>query len=294
MNMSENLQHFLEEVLLESLVDTLKLLPFLFLTYLLMEFIEHRASDKVSAFMKRAGGLGPLAGSAVGAIPQCGFSAAASNLYAARVISAGTLVAVFLSTSDEMLPILASANLSPKSIFFIVIYKVAVGILVGFGIDLAIRLSRREREEIDIDLICENDNCHCERGIFYSAIHHTLTIGAFVLAVNFIISLVIFLVGEEAIASVMNGHPVISHLIASVVGLIPNCAASVALTTLYVDGLISVGTMISGLLTGAGVGIAVLLKVNRRLKDNLFIILSLYVAGVVFGLLADLILPLII
>ena len=294
MNMSENLQHFLEEVLLESLVDTLKLLPFLFLTYLLMEFIEHRASDKVSAFMKRAGGLGPLAGSAVGAIPQCGFSAAASNLYAARVISAGTLVAVFLSTSDEMLPILASANLSPKSIFFIIIYKVAVGILVGFGIDLAIRQSRREREEIDIDLICENDNCHCERGIFYSAIHHTLTIGAFVLAVNFIISLVIFLVGEEAIASVMNGHPVISHLIASVVGLIPNCAASVALTTLYVDGLISVGTMISGLLTGAGVGIAVLLKVNRRLKDNLFIILSLYVAGVLFGLLADLIFPLII
>ena len=289
--MFENLQHFSEEVLLESLIDTLKLLPFLFLTYLLMEFIEHRASDKVNSFMKRAGALGPLAGGAVGAVPQCGFSAAASNLYAARVISAGTLVAVFLSTSDEMLPILVSANLLPKSIFLIVIYKVAVGVLVGFAIDLALRLSRREQEEIDIDLICEKDNCHCERGIFYSAIHHTLTIGAFVLAVNFIISLLIFLIGEESIASVMNGFPVLSHLIASVVGLIPNCAASVALTTLYVDGFISVGTMISGLLTGAGVGVAVLLKVNRKLKDNLFIILSLYIAGVIFGLVADLLMP---
>ncbi|MBQ8302698.1 MAG: arsenic efflux protein [Clostridia bacterium] len=292
--MSETLQHFLEEVLLESLIDTLKLIPFLFLTYLLMEFIEHRASDKVSAFMKRAGALGPLAGGAVGAVPQCGFSAAASNLYAARVISVGTLVAVFLSTSDEMLPILISTGLAPSSIAVIVGYKIAVGVIVGFGIDLVCRLTRRERENIDIDLICENDNCHCERGILYSALHHTLSIGSFVLAVNFVISLVIFLVGEEAIASIMNGYPVVSHLIASLVGLIPNCASSVALTTLYVDGLISVGTMIAGLLTGAGVGIAVLLRVNRRAKDNLFIILALYLAGALFGIFADLFMPLII
>ena len=293
--MPETLEHFLHEVVLHSVLDTLKLVPFLFITYLIMELIEHKASDKVGAFMKKSGALGPVIGGAIGAVPQCGFSASASNLYTGRIITAGTLVAVFLSTSDEMLPILISNALSPKTIAAILISKVLIGVLVGFGIDLALRLSRCEQEQINIDEFCENNNCHCEEGILRSALRHTLNISLFVLLATFLLSLLIFLVGEDAIASVMQGYPVISHIISAAVGLIPNCAASVVITTLYVDGFISVGTMMAGLLSGSGVGLLVLFRVNRgKLRENLLILLSVFLSGIIFGLLSDLILPLII
>ena len=282
---------FLDEVLLHGLLDTLKLLPFLFLTYLLMEFIEHKATDKAERFMKKAGPVAPLIGGALGAVPQCGFSAAASNLFAGRVITVGTLVAVFLSTSDEMLPILISGKISAIGIAVILLYKAAVGIAVGFGADFLFRILRREREEINIDEICDNDNCHCERGIFYSALHHTLTISLFVLAVTLLLNTLIFFVGEENLGAIMYDKPIISHLIAAVFGLIPNCAASVVLSTLFADGLITVGTMMAGLFSGAGVGVLVLFRVNKHIKENLAVLLVLIGSGVVFGILADLFMP---
>ena len=158
--------HWAEEILLDGLLDTLKIAPFLFLTYLLMEFIEHRAGEKAERFMKRAGGFAPAVGGLLGAVPQCGFSAAASNLYAGRIISVGTLVAVFLSTSDEMIPILISGQVSLGTVALIVLYKTAVGIIVGFVVDLALRLMNRKTEKINIDAICDEDNCHCEKGIW--------------------------------------------------------------------------------------------------------------------------------
>lgn len=283
--------HWVTEIFLHGLLDTLKIIPFLFLTYLLMEFIEHRAGEKAEGFMKRAGVFAPAIGGALGAIPQCGFSAAAANLYAGRVVSMGTIVAVFLSTSDEMIPILVSGSVPVGTVVLVVLYKAIVGIAVGLALDLVMRLMKREPEKINIDAICDEDNCHCERGIWYSALHHTATISLFVLLVTLAINALVFFVGEENLGSIMYGRPFISHIIAAVFGLIPNCAVSVALTTLCTEGLITAGTMMSGLFSGAGVGLLVLCKVNKKPKENALIIGIVLAAGVLFGLLGDLIFP---
>lgn len=279
---------FFHEVILHGVLDTLKIVPFLFLTYLLMEFIEHKASDKLYGFMKRSGSVGPLVGGLLGTVPQCGFSSVAANLFSCRVITLGTLVAVFLSTSDEMLPILIGGAFEAKTIILILAYKVAFSILVGFIIDLVMKLMRRDRGEIDIDELCENDNCHCERGIIYSALHHTVSITLFIFIITLLINTAVFFVGEDNLSALMYNKPVISHLIATVFGLIPNCAASVALTTFYTEGLITMGTMLSGLFAGAGVGLLVLLKVNKSRRENLVIIGILIFFGFLAGLLADL------
>jgi hypothetical protein len=204
----------------------------------------------------------------------------------------GTLIAVFLATSDEMLPLLiGSSGIGAKKILLILVYKFAVAVVIGFAVDIAIRLMKREREEIDIDELCENDNCHCERGIWYSALHHTLTISAFVLIITLLLNALMFFVGEERLASVMYDKPFISHLIAAVFGLIPNCAASDALATLCKEGLITVGTMLAGLFSGAGVGLLVLFRVNRKIKENLIVVAILVASGVIFGFIGDLIFP---
>ena len=286
---SEEVGHWAEEILLHGLIETLKIIPFLFLTYLLMEFIEHRAGERAEEFMKKAGVFAPMVGGTLGAVPQCGFSAAASNLFAGRVISIGTVIAVFLSTSDEMIPILVSGRVPVLTVILIVLYKAAVGILVGLGVDFVIRLMHRKSEHINIDAICDEDNCHCERGIWYSALHHTATISIFILLITVAINALVFFVGEENLGVILHGKPVISHVLAAVFGLIPNCAASVALTTLCTEGLISAGTMISGLFSGAGVGLLILFRVNKKIKENILIVAIVLIAGVVFGLLGDLI-----
>ncbi len=288
---AEGAAHWLTEIFLHGVLDTLKIIPFLFLTYLLMEFIEHRAGDKAERFMKKAGVFAPVVGGALGAVPQCGFSAAASNLYAGRIISMGTIVAVFLSTSDEMIPILLSGRVPAGTVALVVLYKALVGITVGLGVDLVLKLMRRGGEKINIDAICDEDNCHCERGIWYSALHHTVTISIFVLLITLAINALVFFIGEENLGGVMYGKPVISHIIAAMFGLIPNCAASVALTTLCTEGLITAGTMMSGLFSGAGVGVLVLFRVNKQYKENLIILGIILAAGVIFGLVGDLIFP---
>lgn len=286
---SVGLRGFAEEVLLHSLFDTLKLIPLLFLTYLLMEFIEHKASNGTVRFLEKAGRFGPAVGSLVGLLPQCGFSVSAANLYTGRVISLGTLVAVFLATSDEMIPILVSGSIPLTTIIYILVYKLVVAAFVGFGIELVFRILRIKREPINIDEICEEDNCHCERGIFYSAIHHTMTISLFVVAVTLLLNAAIFFIGEERIGALVGDVPVLSHLIASVIGLIPNCAASVVLATFAKEGIITSGAMLAGLFSGAGVGLLVLFKLNKKLRENLIVVAVLVVFGVVFGLIADMI-----
>ncbi len=277
-----------EEVLLAGILDTLKIIPFLFLTYLFMEFIEHKASGRIIGFMERAGALGPLAGGLVGAVPQCGFSASASNFYTGRVITLGTLVAVFLSTSDEMLPILISGKISAAAIAAILAYKAAVGILVGFAIDLTLKFMNRKKEPINIDGLCDEDGCHCERGILFSALHHTLSIGAFVLVITFAVNALVYFVGAENLSKIMYDKPFVSHLIAAFIGLIPNCAVSVALTNFAIGGFITVGTMMSGLFSGAGVGLLILFKVNKNLKQNFAVVGIITASAIIFGLLADL------
>ena len=166
-----------------------------------------------------------------------------------------------------------------------------MAILSGFAVDLVLRLMKRGEEHINIDAICDEDNCHCERGIWYSALHHTLTISAFVLAVTLAVNALIFFVGEENLGGVMYGRPVVSHIIAAIFGLIPNCAASVALTSLCTGGLITVGTMLSGLFSGAGVGVLVLFRVNKHPKENFAILGVILAVAIAFGLLGDLIFP---
>jgi hypothetical protein len=280
---------FADEVILHSLIELIKLLPFLFLTYLAMEFIEHKMGDKTADFMKRAGKLGPAVGGALGLLPQCGFSSVASSFFAAKIISLGTLVAVFLATSDEMLPILiGNPDISITTILFILVYKLICAIGTGFLINAVLHLMKKDKEDINVDEICDNDNCHCERGIFYSAMHHTISISLFVLAASVIIGTLVFFVGTDKLALIMYDKPVISHLICAIFGLIPNCAASVALTEFYTEGLITLGSMLSGLFSGGGVGLLVLFKQNRHLKTNLAIVGILIASGFVFGLLADL------
>ncbi len=282
--------HFLEEVIFHGIIDTLPLIPFLFLTYLLMEFIEHSSSDKTVGFLKKAGPFGPILGAGTGLIPQCGFSSVASNLYCTRIISMGTLVAVFLSTSDEMLPLLISnSEIGAKKIAFILLYKFSAALIVGFALDATLRLLNKDKKDIDIDELCENDNCHCERGILYSAIHHTVKITLFIFICTVIINMAIFFIGNDNISKIMYDKPVISHIIAAFFGLIPNCSASVALTEFYTSGFITLGTMLSGLFAGSGAGLIVLLKVNKHKGANLFIISVLILSGILFGLIADII-----
>ena len=280
---------FIDEVIYHGFIDTLKLVLFLFLTYLLMEFIEHKASDKVRDVMSGAGRFGPAIGGVFGAVPQCGFSAAAANLYTGRVITLGTLVAVFLSTSDEMLPILIAGNMEIGAVMLIIAYKCAVGVAMGFAIDITMNLMHIKKEDINIDEICDVDDCHCENGIVRSAIHHTLSVSLFVLAVTLAVNALVFFVGDEALSGSLFTLPVLSHILSAIVGLIPNCASSVALTRLAMSGVISTGAMMSGLFAGAGVGLLILFKMNRHPKENIIILSLLVGIGVVCGLLADVI-----
>lgn len=278
---------FLDEVILHGVLDTLKVVLLLFLTYLLMEFIEHKASDKLNTVMRHSGKFGPCIGSLFGAIPQCGFSAAVANLYTGRVVTVGTLIATFVSTSDEMLPVLVGGDVKIGSILLIIVYKIAVGMAIGLVIDLVMRKYGKS-EEVNIDAICENDNCHCENGIFASALHHTVTVGTFVLVITLIINTLLFFVGDEMLHTSLLSIPFVSHAVCALVGLIPNCAASVALTKLCVEGIISTGAMISGLCSGAGVGALVLFRMNKHRRQNLIILGVLFAVGLVFGLIAEL------
>ena len=278
---------FLRDVLLHSLLDTLNILPFLFLTYVLMEYLEHHGATKMRRAVEKCGPFAPLVGGAIGAIPQCGFSSAAASLYAGRTISLGALVAVFLSTSDEMLPVLISGKAGLGTILALVLSKAAIGIGVGFLINALLKL-RGHKREAHIHELCEAEGCHCERGIWISALYHTLTVSLFILLATLAIDSLVFFAGEEALHRLAFDIPVLSQLACALVGLIPNCAVSVVLTELYLEGVLSAGALLAGLLPGAGVGILVLLRTNKSARENLLILALLVAVGFFFGLLFDL------
>lgn len=277
------------DVLLDAIIDTIKLIPFLWVTYLMMEYIEHKTKDKTKDTIKKSGKYGPFIGSILGIFPQCGFSVSATNLYAARVITLGTLVAVYLSTSDEMLPIFLSEAVPITEILTILGIKLVVGMIVGFCIDFVVRLRHKEEEEEKIIDLCEKEHCHCEHGIIKSSFKHTLNIIIFIVIVTIIINLAIYWIGEEKISGFLGNQPILGPVIAGVIGLIPNCAASVILTQMYLKNVISVATLISGLLVGAGVGLAVLFKMNKGIKQNFKIVTLLYGIGVIAGIMIELI-----
>lgn len=273
--------HIMGHGLEHTLIDSLKIVPFLFITYFAMEFLEHKAGEKVNRYVQKAGRLGPVFGAGLGVIPQCGFSAAASNLYAGRVITLGTLMAIYLSTSDEMLPILISEKAPIDMILKILSVKVIVGTIFGFLMDFFFRANKEDH--VHIHEVCEHEHCQCEKGILRSAIHHTLQIFIYVFIVGFILEVVLQLVGEDVLTTVLTSRPFTGTVLSGLVGLLPNCAASVIITQLYLEGVLGPGAMLSGLLTNAGVGLLVLFRVNHDRKENLKILGMLYLIGVLVG-----------
>lgn len=306
------LLHILEHALDHAFFDTLKLIPFLFVTYLAMETLEHHAGEKSEEAVRRAGVAGPFIGALLGVVPQCGFSTAAATLYAARVVSLGTLVAVFLSTSDEMLPILIAEQAPLDLVLKILGIKVLIGMAAGFAIDAVLRARHHAYEKLRIHELCERDHCHCNGdcaarkadpelvynyehdeehehdhahgSIVRSALVHTLQVTLFVFIVTLLLEIVIDSIGEDALAGFMAGNPVVSVVASCLVGLIPNCAASVAITELYLGGTLGAGAMMGGLLVSAGVGLLVLFRTNRPMKRNFAIVGILLAIGVAVGL----------
>ncbi len=287
-----------------TLQDTWILLPILFLTYYAMEYLEHRAEEKSKRLIQKAGVMGPVFGSVLGVVPQCGFSAAASNLYAGRIITMGTLLAIFLSTSDEMLPIMISRNVPPKDILGILLLKVGIGMFAGVVLDTLLRgkqgrvhiLSQREAQEYtgepsQIRDLCEQESCHCgeSKSIFRSALFHTIRIFLFVVVVTFALNAILAFVGEESLETLILNHKIWGPMISALVGLIPNCAGSVLITSLYLEGAMGLGATLAGLLASSGVGLLVLFRMNRPRRENFAILGILYgisvLAGILIGLL---------
>ena len=273
-------------ILEHTLIDTLKILPFLFLTYLLMEYLEYHAMGKLTNAVSKVGKAGPLLGGIVGIVPQCGFSAAASGLFAGGVVSAGTLLAVFFSTSDEMLPLFISHGLEAGSIVKILLVKVVLAVISGYAIDAVLKLFKKKNKK-SIHEFCESEHCDCEDGILKSAVIHTVKIWIFVFAVTFVLDLLLESTGFEEAALDFTAVPWIAIPIACLIGLIPNCAASVVITECYLNGLISGGAMMAGLLTSCGVGLLVLFRTNKRMSENIKITIAAYGIGVFWGLVID-------
>lgn len=324
----EEFVHILQHTLEHSVSDTLYLIPFLFLTYVAMEWLEHRTAGKTQEAIQHAGAAGPIVGAVLGVVPQCGFSAAAATLYAGRVVTLGTLFAVFLSTSDEMLPIFIAEQVPVETIAKILGAKLLIGMIMGFIVDTVLRLARRDKQKLRIHELCEQDRCHCNnecatcesnpelvyqhhddcaagcshehhahehdhdhshgwKSILESALIHTVQVGVFVFLITFALNYVLEVVGEDALASFLGSNTVLSVLTSALVGLIPNCAASVAIAQLYLEGVLGAGAMMAGLLVSAGVGLLVLLRANRPLRQTIAIIVLLYVTGVAWGLVGN-------
>lgn len=281
--------HILEHALEHSVGDVIGLLPFLFLTYLLMELMEHYAGSNFSKAIQNSGKFGPLIGAVIGVIPQCGFSATAASFFSARIIGVGTIIAVFLSTSDEMLPILLSEAVPFTTIVKILLSKAAIACVSGYFASFVYQnLLRKKEGDLDIHVVCEEEHCSCEDGVLKSAWKHTVKIFFYIFAITFFFNAIIEGVGEDSLANAFSNLPIIGQMVAALVGLIPNCASSVVITQLYLKGVISAGMMMSGLLVNAGIGSLVLIRLNRHVKENVGILSAVYVFGVVWGILIDL------
>ena len=335
-----------------ALEDTLPIVPFLLVTYIVLELLEHMAGERVNAAVRRAGAAGPVVGAVLGIVPQCGFSAMASTLFAGRVITVGTLVAVFLSTSDEMLPLLLAERVDAGLVAQILIIKALIAAVVGLAGDAALKVLRKsERAHAAVrrhvlgasaaavhegggpDLIddfaeggegadhihrlCERDRCGCDdaheahahgdghghghehghdhahagaRGLVWSvarsALSHTVQVTIFIFLVTLVLVAVLETAAEPALEALLSGNAVLAVFAAALVGLIPNCAASVVVTQLYLEGVLGFGAMLAGTLVGAGAGFLVLFRTNRSVRENVVILAALYVVAVACGIIA--------
>lgn len=275
----------MKDIIIDTLIDTLKLVPFLFIAFLLIELFEHKFSKKSIEVVESSGKYGPILGSILGIIPQCGFSVMATNLYVTRLITLGTLISIYLSTSDEMLPILISEKAEFSLIIKILLIKLFIGMLVGFIIDKIFKV-KKEKKNYDI---CEEEHCHCKESIIISSLKHTLNIVVFILLINFILNICFNYLGQDYLSKILLKDSFFGPFISSLIGLIPNCGASVMLTELYINNAINFGSLISGLLTGSGIAIMILFKTNKHFLENIKVIGILYIVGVLSGIIIELI-----
>lgn len=277
----------MKEVILDTIIDSLKLIPFLLVAFLIIELLEHKLNNKTKNIITKSKKIGPIIGSLLGVIPQCGFSVMATNLYITRIITLGTLISIYLSTSDEMLIIMISEKVEISLILKILLIKIFFGIVYGLIIDKIINKKKKDKET-NYEL-CDEEHCDCNHSILLSAIKHTLHITLFIFIITLIINTIFTLLGDNYLSKILLNNSILSPFITSLIGLIPNCAASVILTELYLNSTISLGALIGGLLTSSGSSLLVLIKNNKNQKENLSIILLLYVLGVLSGIIIELI-----
>ena len=277
----------MKEVILDTMRDSLKLIPFLLEACLLIELLEHKLNNKTKNIITKSKKVGPIIGSLLGVIPQCGFSVMATNLYITRIITLGTLISIYLSTSDEMLIIMISEKVEISLILKILLIKIFFGIVYGLIIDKIINKKKKDKET-NYEL-CDEEHCDCNHSILLSAIKHTLHITLFIFIITLIINTIFTLLGDNYLSKILLNNSTLSSFITSLIGLIPNCAASVILTELYLNSTISLGALIGGLLTSSGSSLLVLIKNNKNKKENLSIILLLYALGVLSGIIIELI-----
>lgn len=277
----------MKEIILDTLLDTIKLIPFLFVAFLIIELIEHKLTNKTKKIITKSKKIGPIIGSLLGVIPQCGFSVMATNLYITRIITLGTLISIYLSTSDEMLIIMISEKTPLSIIIKILLIKIIFAVLYGLIIDKIITKKKTTKKE-NYD-ICSEEHCNCESNILLSSLKHTLHITTFIFIITLILNTIFNLLGNNFLSKILLSSSIISPVITGLIGLIPNCAASVLLTELYLNNTISLGALIGGLLTSSGSSLLVLIKNNKNKKENLTIISILYLLGVLSGIIIELI-----
>ena len=276
----------MKDIVIDTLIDGVKLIPFLFIAFLIIELIEHKLSNRNKDLITKTGKFGPMFGSILGMFPQCGFSVLATNLYVTRIVSLGTLISIYLSTSDEMLPILLSENVEIGLIIKILLIKLFIGMVSGFIIDFILR-KKESKVEADYD-ICHEENCHCKEHLLLSVIKHTIHITLFLMIISFLLNCLLEYTGILDTNNIIANNP-FSVFVTSLIGLIPNCGASVMITTLYLKDIISFASMISGLLTGSGVALLVLFRSNKKLSENILILSLVYFIGVGAGLIVELV-----
>lgn len=299
---------FVLDVVIDALKDTAELIPFLFATYVVISLLDLFASDKTTAAIQRAGHAGPLIGGVLGVVPQCGFSAMGASLYADRIVSLGTFVAVILSTSDEMLPLLLAEHVEVGLLARILVTKAVLGVILGFAIDLVLRVvlgrtslarvdesdaGEEQDEDAEFDPSAYSCDCGCgeplTRGqiawwVVVNSAYRTFQVVVFIFVVSVLLNALIALVGEDALASFLSGNAVVATFVSGLVGLVPNCAASVVLTQLYIDGVLGFAPMIAGTLVAGGAGYLVLFRMNGNMRENAAIVGIVYALGVCAGL----------
>ena len=274
----------MKDIILDTLIDSLKILPFLFIAFLIIEYFEHKLNNKTKKIISKSGKYSPILGSLLGLIPQCGFGVVATNLYITRIISLGTLIGIYLSTSDEMLPIMLSKKAPLKVILLILAIKFITGFVFGYLIDFVLR-KKTKNEHVSYD-ICDNENCGCNHShnLITASIIHTLKTLIYLVIITFIINVIFNYLGDKYLSRLLLKDTLFAPLITSLIGLIPSCGSSIMISELYLSSAISFGSLISGLLTNSGMAILVLFKSNKNIKENITILAILYIIGILVGL----------